>query len=248
MALILLSPAVVWAALSGQITFLIGAMTIGAVTQLQRRPVLAGLLLGVAAAIKPTVLLVAPFALLAGGCWRAFWAAGLAALAVIAASAVAYGPAVWLDWIAAAPRFALQIAVDPTFNNSVITPTGLAGWLGLAGWPMTALRVVCAGAGIAVAVVVFRKTAETAPRVTALVGGSLLAAPYAMNYEAALLAPGAVAALLAAPAGRPRAVALAAFSALALAGLPGLSAGGLMVFLALTFAPFAAERPRPVQT
>lgn len=243
-ALILLSPAAVWAALSGQITFLIGAMAITSVTQLRRRPLLAGLLLGAAAAVKPTVLLVAPFALLAGGHWRAFWAAGVAAATLIAVSTIAYGPAVWLAWIAAAPRFALHIATDPVFNSSVITPTGLAGLLGLTGWPMMALRVICAGLGVAVAAVVFRRTGAAGPRLTALFGGSLLAAPYAMNYEAALLAPGAVAVLLAAPAGRQRRLALAAFAALALAGLPGLSAGGLMVFLLLTLAWATSEESR----
>ena len=69
-----------------------------------------------------------------------------------------------------------------------------------------------------------------------------------MTYEAALLAPGAVVMLLSGPRGPRGWQALAGFAALALAGLPGPGAGCLLLFLALTFAPFVAGRPRPVRT
>ena len=248
LALILLSPAAVLAAVSGQTTLAVGAMVPAAVLLFARRPLLAGLLLGAAVMLKPTVLMALPIALIAGGHWRALAAACACAAALGLASAAVYGPGVWLDWIAAAPRFAAVLARDPTFNTGIIAPTGLAGGLGVSGGALMAVRLGFALTGFALAAWVFRRTDDASQRLTALLGGSLLAAPYAMTYEAALLAPGAVVMLLSAPRGPRGWQALAGFAALALAGLPGPGAGCLLLFLALTFAPFVAGRPRPVRT
>ena len=235
-ALVLLTPGAVWAAISGQVSFFVGALVVGGMAMLERRPWLAGACLGVAAAFKPTVLLMAPVALIAGGHWRAMLGAALAGLAVVGLSVAVFGLGPWQAWIAAEPAFADHIIHNPRYFTGIITPTGLALQLGLTGWSGVAWRVGFAVVGVVMAVVVFRRTTDLAPRLTALIGGGLLISPYVMTYETALLAPGAVLAVLTATGARPRIVAALAFVALAVAGFPNVGAGALLVFLALSMA------------
>jgi hypothetical protein len=241
-----LTPGAVWAAISGQITFLIGALAIGGVTLLKRKPVLAGALLGVAAAVKPTVLIMAPVALVAGGHWKALFAACAAGLAVILASAAIFGVAPWFAWIAVAPSYLAHITHNPRFFTSIVTPDGLAVQLGVDGLALTLWRTAFALLGLALVIAVFGRSHDLALRLTALFGASLLASPYAMNYETTLLAPGAVLALLAPSSRRTPWFAAAAFVALAVAGFPGVSATAFLVFMALAAGPaFLSPSPSP---
>ena len=71
LALVVLTPGAAWAAVSGQASFLIGALVVSGTAMLERRPWLAGVALGAAAAVKPSDLVLAPVALIAGRHWRA---------------------------------------------------------------------------------------------------------------------------------------------------------------------------------
>jgi hypothetical protein len=222
--------------------FLIGAMAVTAVLILPRRPLLAGALLGAALAIKPTVLILVPVALIAGGHWRALLACGLAGLTMIGASVLAYGASPWLAWLAALPAFQAQVLDDPLLRKCLITPTGLAAQIGLTGPALAVWRGAFILAGVALAAVVFRRTQDPALRLTALFGAGLLASPYAMNYDAALLASGAVALLLSASTPRARLLSAGAFVALIAAGFPLIGGVALLAFLTLSLIPPLAVR------
>ena len=112
--LTLLAPPAVLGALAGQVHFIVLGLVTGGVVWLPTRPRLAGALVGVAMAIKPSLLLLAPVALLAGGGLTAVIAAGLAGAALVAGSALLFGVDVWLAWIAALPRFLELVRQDPT--------------------------------------------------------------------------------------------------------------------------------------
>jgi hypothetical protein len=230
-ALILLAPGAVWAAISGQCVFLTGALAIAGVRLLERRPILAGILLGLAAAFKPTVLLMAPVALMAGGHWRSLLAAGLAGLAMMAASALVFGIHPWLAWIAYAPNYLATITANPQYVQGIVAPAGLAARLGLAGGGLLLWRCAFALGGAAATVVVFRRTTALWPRLTALFAASVLATPYAMNYEMTLLLPGAVAALMSARTVKAQMLAFGAYWGLAFAGLPLVGSFAIFVFL-----------------
>jgi hypothetical protein len=226
-------PGVVWAALSGQCAFVVGGLAMLAIVGLDRRPIAAGVAFGLALMLKPTLLLMVPVALLAGGHWRALFATALTCAAVMAVSILLYGVGPWIDWLTVAPGYLARIAVDPRYRTAIIAPTGLAIRLGVTGWPLTACRIGLAAVGAALAAGVFRlKSARPALRLVAVVGGSLLAAPYAMNYETAILAPAA--ALAVCESRSPRDLALVAYFALALAGLPHIGAFAFPVFLVVT--------------
>src|SRR5690606_23392799 len=85
--------------LHGQNGFLIAALFGGAMLCLDRRPILAGLLIGLLT-VKPHLGLLLPIALLAGGRWRAILAAAATALAFAAASAAVLGPESWSAFLA----------------------------------------------------------------------------------------------------------------------------------------------------
>ncbi len=183
--LVLLTPAVALVAYCGQVTLLMGGLVLAGLS-LRDRPVLAGVLFGVAAAIKPQFMLLVPLALLAEGRWRTILTAGATGLLLCAAATLAWGPQIWLDWLAALPRFNQLIFNDRGLTEDAITPyaalvaTGHQGTLAFLLAPVAAALVWFG----------FRRTRDLADRSLLLFGATTLVTPYAMNYELALFAPG----------------------------------------------------------
>lgn len=242
--LVLLIPGAVWAAISGQVSFFIGALAVGGTALLRRRPLSAGVLLGIAAVVKPTVLLMAPAALVGGAHWRAIAGAAIGGLMMIGVSMAAFGIEPWAAWLAAALGFLNHILHDPRFATGIITPTGLAARLGSSGGSLMVWRVVFVVIGVVMAALAFRRTDALAPRLTALIGAGLLASPYAMNYETTLLAPGAVLTMLTATTLWARTLSVLAFVALCVASFPNVGAAALLVFLGLSAGAALADQER----
>lgn len=185
----ILTPWVAFAAYCGQVTFLVGGLALAGLVFGERR-ILAGVLLGAAAAIKPQLVMLVPVALIAQGRWSTTLAAGLTVAALSGLPVVAGGLQPWRDWTAALGPFRAwsmhQLLKNMINPSSVLTRHGLDGvWAYLLAPP-----------AIAAVWFAFRREASVLDRSLALFGGSLLLSPYAMNYELALLAP-AVAARLA---------------------------------------------------
>jgi len=178
---------VVWlVAVCGQVTFLVAGLA-GAALTLPRRPIAAGVLLGIAASLKPQLLVFAPLALIAARQWRVLFAAGATGAALGLASAAIWGIRAWRDWLAAMPRFQNEVILaNPALRQDEITPFALLANSDLPGGWAFLLTPVAAGLVWAV----FRRTDEAQDRMIALFAAALLVAPYAMNYEACLFAPG----------------------------------------------------------
>ncbi|HWA60093.1 MAG TPA: glycosyltransferase 87 family protein [Caulobacteraceae bacterium] len=241
--LLLAPPAAVVTAVSGQVDFLLGAAVLAALAVLPRRALLAGVLIGAAAAVKPTLLIAAPFALAAGGHWRALAAALTAGAVAGLASLALFGTGPWFAWLAALPGFQAQVLTDPLLLKNVIAPTALGVRLGLAGPVLLAWRAAFALGALVLAALVFRRSADPALRGGVLFAAGLVASPYAMNYDAVLVLPAAVAALTAArgPAAQGRAA--AGYGAAVAAGFPGFGALGLLASLGV-MAAAALARPK----
>jgi hypothetical protein len=189
MALALFATPCFIAMTTGQTTFLAAGLAVTAVVELEKRPRLAGVLLAIAALIKPTTLIFAPVALIAGGHWRALKWALIAGLVGVAASAAAFGPQAWFEWLAAVPRFQGLIDRSPSLLRGSITPSGEAVALGVHGLMLTVIRLLCVTIAGILTWRAFSSTRDPVARVAALLGGGLLAAPYAMHYDGGLLAP-----------------------------------------------------------
>ena len=171
----------------GQTTFLVAALVVFSVPLLGIRPILAGALLAAAALIKPSLLALAPFALIAGGHWRAATSALGAGIAGAAVTTALFGVQPWFDWLAALPRF--QALADEMLRQSSISLPSVAAGLGLGpvGQWIVNLAIFAACAGLVWRV--FRRSEDVVERLAALCGAGLVCAPYVLMYDAVMLAP-----------------------------------------------------------
>lgn len=183
--LVLLMPTVHLVAFCGQVTFLVGGLVLAGLV-LRDRPILSGVLFGLAATIKPQFVVLVPLALLAEGRMRTIIAAGATGLGLCLAATLIWGPQIWLEWLAALPRFNQVIFKDSALVQDAITPYAALVDAGLDG------RFAFLLAPLAAALVWFgfRRTRDLADRSLILFGATMLVTPYAMNYELALFAPG----------------------------------------------------------
>lgn len=97
-AAVVFSPAVAENALTGQNGALTATLLLGGLLLLDRRPLLAGALLG-ALVLKPQLGVLAPVCLLAGRRWTALLAAAASAGALVTGSAVVFGFEAWREFL-----------------------------------------------------------------------------------------------------------------------------------------------------
>lgn len=229
--LLLTAPAVALNLLTGQNGFFTAALLTAGLTLLDRRPLLAGVAVGLLS-VKPQLGLLMPLLLALTGRWRVVAAAGATVLALAAATGAVHGVDVWTRYVSVAlpvQREVLQradgimLAMMPTpFVNMRIAGLSLeAAW--------TVQGVVSAGAAAAVAWT-FAERRDPVLSLALFVTASFLATPYAFAYDMVVF--GGVIALLTAredhtPLDQALAVAVWALPAGALlvgiAGIPGSS-------------------------
>ena len=109
---VLFSPAAMFCVISGQSSFLSGAALIMIFAWLDRRPIMAGVLIGLLT-VKPQLGLLFPFMLVASGRWRVFGSAAATALALIVLTALLFGPQVWVDFVAKSLPNQRAVLSDP---------------------------------------------------------------------------------------------------------------------------------------
>jgi hypothetical protein len=191
---------VLWlVAVCGQTTFMIGGLVMAALA-LPGRPRLAGVLFGLAMALKPQMLLFLPLALIAEARWRTFIWTGAVGFLVCAGSALAWGVGSWFDWLDAVRRFQQDVlGTTPQLVEDSITPYAALERLGL---PGAAASYLLGPVGAWLVWTTFRRTEEIADRIIALFAAGLMVSPYAMHYDSAVLAP-AVAVYMARTQARP---------------------------------------------
>ena len=242
-------PAVVIAATAGQTVVLASALLVLAVLELERRPRVAGVFFAVAAVVKPQALIMAPVALLASGALEALLTCGAFVVVAIAASTILFGPGRWRDWLASLPAFQHVIESIPGLGSVLITPFWVARELGLPDTEAGAVAAVFALASAWFTWTVFRTPSDTVRRAGALAVGSLLAAPFALCFDATLIAPAAAGLAVAAfSRGRvlmaPLALAAALGATFSNLGLPALLAFAALVMVARPAQPADGGRHR----
>ena len=168
--------------------FLTTALLGGALLLLDRRPWLAGVLIGLIA-YKPQFGVLIPLALIADGRWRTIAGAALTVTALIASSTWLFGMEIWHAFSA-----------STAFTRDVVLEQGGTGWLKIQSI-FSAMRMWGAGltvaytaqsllaAGLAISIVwLWRSDAAFALKAAALATGSLLATPYVLDYDLVVLA------------------------------------------------------------
>jgi len=172
----------------GQNGFLTAALLGGALHWLDRRPWLAGVLIGLLA-YKPQFGVLIPVALLAGGRWNTIGAAAATVAALVAVSFVTLGGGVWHAFVD-----------SMTFTQTVVLEQGGIGWEKIQS-AFSAVRMWGAGVHSAYAIQIalalmlaaslawlWQSNAVFELKASALATASLLATPYVLDYDLVVLA------------------------------------------------------------
>jgi hypothetical protein len=172
----------------GQNGFLTAALLGGALHLINRRPWLAGVLIG-CLAYKPQYGVLIPIALVAGGRWSTIGAAAASVAALVAISFVTLGAGVWHAF-----------ADSMTFTQTVVLEQGGTGWEKIQSI-FSAARMWGAGVHLAYAVQttltlllaaslawLWQSDAAFELKASALATASLLATPYVLDYDLVVLA------------------------------------------------------------
>ena len=172
----------------GQNGFLTAALLGGALHWLDRRPWLAGVLIGLLA-YKPQFGVLIPVALLAGGRWRTIGAAALTVAALVGVSFAMLGSGIWHAF-----------ADSMNFTQTVVLEQGGTGWQKIQSI-FSAVRALGANVptayaaqGVLLALLaaslawLWHSDAAFELKAAALALASLLATPYVLDYDFVVLA------------------------------------------------------------
>ena len=181
-------PAVYVNVVHGQNGFLSTALLGAGLALLERRPALAGVLIGLMA-YKPQLMLLVPIALVCGGCWRTIVSAGITVAGLCALSVLAYGTDPWYAFVEGLgmSRRAILDEGSTGFHKlqSVLAAVRLLGGSTQAAWAAQALVGL---ASCAVVIRVWRTDAPLRIRSAVLCAAALLSTPFLNVYDLVLLA------------------------------------------------------------
>jgi hypothetical protein len=169
--------------------FLTAALMAAALTQIDRRPALAGILFA-CLAYKPQFGLLIPLVLAASGRWRVFAFAAATVVLMAAVITLAFGTEVWTAFLA-----------STHFTRVVVLEQGDTGWQKIQS-VFSVVRMWGGGVSLAYAVqgavtlivagalaLLWRSRAQFALKAAALAIGCILATPYSLDYDLMLVAP-----------------------------------------------------------
>jgi hypothetical protein len=181
------SPFVLWNAFAGQNGFLTAALIAGTLAFLDRRPILAGILLGLLT-LKPHFGLLFPLVLILTGRWRVFAAAAVTAVVLALISAAAFGLETWTAFLPALRAQGDVVLarghVDFVKQQSVHALVRTFGGGEALAW---SLHILAAAAAAVFAVALWVRRIDWRLQAAALVTASLVATPYLFIYDLPIL-------------------------------------------------------------
>jgi arabinofuranan 3-O-arabinosyltransferase len=181
-------PAVLGNFVVGQNGFLSAALLGGSLLLIERRPTLAGTLIGLLA-YKPHLGLLFPIVLIAGGHWRVIAAAGITAALTAFASLVAFGTTTWAAFFANIGHTSQAFLSDGWAGfGKLQTIFGLIRVLGGSEPLAWALQAIVALVAVAAVSLFWRSRASRELKAAAFGCGVLLATPYLYLYDLVVLA------------------------------------------------------------
>jgi alpha-1,2-mannosyltransferase len=169
--------------------FLTAALLAGGLVNLDRRPLLAGILFGLLV-YKPQFGLMIPVALAAGGYWRTFISAAVAVVLLTVVTTLTFGVNVWHAFL-----------VGAEFTRTVVLEQGDTGWhkiQSIFSWarmwgatvPLAYGIQLLATLAIGVATAwLWRGKASFPVKAATLCLAAILATPYTLDYDMMVLAP-----------------------------------------------------------
>jgi alpha-1,2-mannosyltransferase len=177
----LVAPSTLAAMYYGQVSLLVAAFVIGGCRLAGRRPILAGVLFGLAA-VKPQFGLLIPIALASARQWRSVVAAVTTVALAAIASGIAFGWATWARWPSALTGLSRYIAHNPQLARSDPTLRAVFSVLGV-GPVLSNAAQLGAASCVAVAIWFCFRRGFNPLATAALMVGAILTTPYALFYD-----------------------------------------------------------------
>lgn len=181
-------PVVLTNTLVGQNGFLTASLIGGALVLLPRRPVWAGICLGLLS-YKPQYGLLFPLVLIAAWQWRAFVAAGVTTMAMAGLSWLAYGTESWQAFFHWMPMFSQAFLTEGRAPwgkmQSIFALVRYLGGSEPLGWT---IQWIMTAAVAVVLVLLWRSRVRYEWKAAALATGTLLVTPYLFLYDVMVLA------------------------------------------------------------
>lgn len=180
-ALALISPPFLHGLATGQVSAAIAALLLWACGTGNRA--FAGIAFGFIASVKPQLVIMAPLMFVLNRDCRAFFAAGTTFGLLVLISIVVFGPERWPEWFGSMKHFHNAVTNTDVIRGAV-TPAAVAERYGLPPLPFLVIGIL-AGTGL----VYLCRNTGTLEKASAIVVGSLLAAPYALGYDLVTIVP-----------------------------------------------------------
>jgi hypothetical protein len=183
---ILCSPAAVFCLISGQSSLLTAAMLLTIMAVIDRRPALAGILIGLLT-LKPQLGFLFPVMLAASGRWRVFAIASVTALLLAAAAAAVFGPQIWTDFVVKGLPAQNLVLADPDRIGTPYYPTIFMNLRGAGASYSAAMTVQAVFSALAVGAVFLtyrlRKNADPQLLSALFFAATVSAVPYLLSYD-----------------------------------------------------------------
>ena len=183
---LMLSPAAVLCVMSGQSSLLTAAMLLTIFAWLDRKPIAAGVLIGLLT-FKPQLGILFPVMLMASARWRVFASATLTTLLIAAATAIVFGPQVWIDFVTHGLPTNNIVLADPQRIATPFYPTVFMNLRGI-DLPYSSAMTIQLGFSIFAAAAVFwafrtRRDADPLVLMALFLACSICGVPYLLSYD-----------------------------------------------------------------
>lgn len=177
-----------WAVQNG---YLCAALALGALALRDKRPVMAGVLLGLLT-IKPQLGLLFPFLLIAERRWTVIASAVVSAALLVAASAAILGVEAWRGYIQEVLPYQTSVMLNLRGIALVMTPSIYAALRIWGVGPDVALNahLMVAVPMALILIVAFFRLHDGKDRAALLLTGTFIVTPYALSYDLGLFAAG----------------------------------------------------------
>jgi hypothetical protein len=180
-------PGVFVTMLDGQNGFLTLALLAGGLMLLERRPIVAGLLLGMLC-YKPQFGILLPLLLYAGGYRKTFLSAAATVVALIMLTIALFGVGAWRAFIAQMPEINQWLFVQGVGFFKMQSVFGAARLWHASMMTASLLQATVSIAAAAAAWWMWRKPVALQLKCAMLIVGALLLTPYVLDYDLVLLA------------------------------------------------------------
>jgi hypothetical protein len=178
------APAVAVNVFLGQNGFLTAALLIGGLTNLDRRPIIAGILFGILT-IKPQFGLLLPVLLVLNGHWRVISSAVATTALLVAATAIWFGPDIWIQYfhkVVPQQHYLLNVAsiMGWPIVSSAFVNARLIGLPDNCAWAVQGVTSACAFGAV---VWTFWRKRDRVLSQALFVTATFLFSPWMMNYD-----------------------------------------------------------------